>query len=78
MEAAWRGGRQGIAQMVEGDAAGLEGRSAEGLAPVGEQLLLSLRESAHQVRFLLDSGLAECAQRIHFQNINANDSNCFL
>ena len=40
--------RQGIAQMVEGDAVGLEGRSAEGFAPVREQLLLFLRVSAHQ------------------------------
>src|SRR5690349_12472190 len=34
LEAALRGRLQGIAQMVEGDAVGLEGRSAEGFAPV--------------------------------------------
>ena len=34
LEAALRGGLQGIAQVVEGDAVGLEGRSAECFAPV--------------------------------------------
>jgi hypothetical protein len=50
--------------MIEGDAVGLESLSAEGFAPVNEQLLLFLRIGAHQVRFLLDSWLAESAQRI--------------
>jgi hypothetical protein len=55
LETALGGGLQGIAQMIERDAVGLESLSTESFAPVSEQLLLLLRVIAYQVRLLLDN-----------------------
>ncbi|MNF46853.1 hypothetical protein D3C84_280310 [compost metagenome] len=52
LETALGGRIQGIAQMIEGNAVGLERLGAEGFAPAREQLLLILRIGAHQALFL--------------------------